>query len=896
MELKIYQGKALGALQKFLFLSRLKPVAQAFTEVIREEKRADAYQPIFGEVPCVCLRVPTGGGKTIMAAHSIAIAGKEILDSSAPVVVWLTPSDAICSQTREALSNKKHPYNLAMQVHFKDRFKVCELSSLQTITPHDFGRDAIVIVATFQAFNVTETTQRNVYSFFEELQPHFDGLTEQQKSRLEKVTESDIQVQRFLTKKDIGRVKTSVANLLNLRNPIVIIDEAHNSRTDRFFKTLDRLNPSCVIEWTATPVPGNNVLYHVSAAELRAEQMIKLPIVLSEHPTGWEDALHDAILAQKRLETLAINETEYIRPIVLVQAEPKGGRSTWEVVKKHLIDNENIPEEQIAVATGTQKELDGVDLFDRTCKVRYVITIEALKEGWDCSFAYVLSSLQSVNSAKDVEQLLGRVLRMPYAKDRQQAELNRAYAHIVADNFAQAASTLRDKMVQNMGFEKLETAGLIVPQGDMFGGGGKQVQPGSQPRPEAPIPDCFIELSSTPDTSAWPEKVKEAVRIVETSQGATALIKGDVSHDDLEQVEVFLTQSVKKAKDKDVIKEQIDSHRAVRRAMRAPAQLGIQFAAIPQLCLDIDGHLEIVEKQTLTSIGDWDLLSKLPQLEGFSIHETSNSFVIDLKEGQVNYKFQSYDQLNLNDVESNITEQDLVRWLDAEVRQPDIGQSQLRAYLTRMVTHLVKDRGFSLSSLVRARYQLAKSIVDELKRLRGLAIAAGFQSHLFEMRVPTVEELAHYSFHFQPGQYPARNIYRGRFEFSKHFYEVIHDLSEKTPKGMIAEEFRCAQALDSHPKVVRWVRNIEGQEKFSFWYPTSTDYFYPDFVAELDDGRVLVVEYKGEVYATNDDSREKSQIGHHWEKSSNGRCLFLFALKVDALGRDVFKQIAHKLS
>mgnify|MGYP006289887997 FL=1 len=102
-------------------------------------------------------------------------------------------------------------------------------------------------------------------------------------------------------------------------------------------------------------------------------------------------------------------------------------------------------------------------------------------------------------------------------------------------------------------------------------------------------------------------------------------------------------------------------------------------------------------------------------------------------------------------------------------------------------------------------------------------------------------------------------------------------------------------AIDSNAKVKHWVRNIERQPNFSFWLPTSTDYFYPDFVVELVDGRVLVVEYKGEPYKTNDDSREKQQVGRQWEQSSGGRCLFLFAVERDDQGRDVFKQIADKL-
>ena len=106
----------------------------------------------------------------------------------------------------------------------------------------------------------------------------------------------------------------------------------------------------------------------------------------------------------------------------------------------------------------------------------------------------------------------------------------------------------------------------------------------------------------------------------------------------------------------------------------------------------------------------------------------------------------------------------------------------------------------------------------------------------------------------------------------------------------------CARALDAHSQVKYWVRNIERQPRFSFWLPTASDYFYPDFVAELADGRILAVEYKGEPYKTNDDSREKRQVGEQWEKASHGRCLFLFAVdRDDATGQDAARQIDRKI-
>ena len=176
-----------------------------------------------------------------------------------------------------------------------------------------------------------------------------------------------------------------------------------------------------------------------------------------------------------RLQRLAKDDADYIRPIVLFQAQPRNQEVTVAALKEHLIDIEQIPESKIAIATGDQRELDGIDLFDRTCPIEYVITVEALKEGWDCSFAYIFCSVSRIQSATDVEQLLGRVLRMPYAKQRQETALNKAYAFLSEPSFGEAARALADKLV-DMGFEEDEALDNIEPvqrtldfQRDLFG-------------------------------------------------------------------------------------------------------------------------------------------------------------------------------------------------------------------------------------------------------------------------------------------------------------------------------------------------------------------------------------------------------------------------------------------
>lgn len=124
------------------------------------------------------------------------------------------------------------------------------------------------------------------------------------------------------------------------------------------------------------------------------------------------------------------------------------------------------------------------------------------------------------------------------------------------------------------------------------------------------------------------------------------------------------------------------------------------------------------------------------------------------------------------------------------------------------------------------------------------------------------------SFTFDPLRYPYNQPYQGNYTWKKHYYPQIGDLKAT------GEEFECARILDTLDEVAYWVRNPERSSK-AFSLQTATDRFYPDFVCKLKDGRYLVIEYKGEVYRTNDDSREKNSLGELWEKRSHGTCLFL---------------------
>lgn len=891
LRLKAYQKQSLEALKDFFILAATTDAKTAFEECISKYSfEPTLYNDRLDGIPSVCLRVPTGGGKTLMAAHSIPIAAEHYANTDTPIVLWLVPTDMIRSQTLMALSNLNHPYRKTLQSYYGDRLKVCDIETLQTFNKHDIEGSCMVIVTTIQAFNIDKekTFQRNAYAFDENLSEFFRNLTAKQMETLDTVTKETLEHQPFLTDKDIGRVKHSLVNIFNIYRPIIIVDEAHKNRGGKsFFSTLKRLNPRCLVEFTATP-KDNNVLYSVSAAELKAENMIKLPIVLTEHPDqAWQACIRDALIHRQSLELLAQKEQDYIRPILLIQAQDKNGEANIKAVKEYLLSDSSIDESWIAISTGSTKELDDINLFSESCPIRIVITVEALKEGWDCSFAYILASLQNINSATDVEQLLGRVLRMPYAKQRSQTDLNKAYAHVISDSIAVATSNLKDRMVENMGFNKWEADAAITSPNQAslnLDENNSSTKP-KEPEVAVPLPFQF-------EIEKIPADLQSSVKRYETSQGSSLVIMYGTSDEDFNRIQdAALNQAPLKQQESTQIS--FEEARSQRQAANAPENWNATFAPIPQLGLIFDGDWQLADKEAIEDIVEWDLLDFPVSLEQFNIRETATSFEIDvnIKEKALNYTYVDTKQLHFEEMPTPISKDDLINWLDRKTRRTGLTQTQLRAYLVKLLSHLINERKFSLTSLHRAQFQLVQAINTELNRLFSLARTKAFQGDLFDNLIVSNELTQENTFEFKSGIYPVRKPYRGSYKFNKHFYAQIDDLREKTDSGTTTEEFKCAQLLDFHPKVKHWVRNIPKKPQSSFWLPTHKDYFYPDFIAELTDGSIFVLEYKGGHLDTADDARIKNDVGKQWSKDSGGKRIFLMAKAQDNAGRSLEEQI-----
>ena len=776
---------------------------------------------------------------------------------------------------------------------FNHQVLVLDIDEVLQIRPQDIGNKTIVVVSTLANLRVKDTSGRKIYAYHENFEPHFAKVPSNHPALelLERVGEDDIQ-ENGLSSKEIGNIKYSFANLLALYNPLVIVDEAHNARTTLTFETLRRIHPAAVLEFTATPntspTNGSNILYHVSASELKAEEMIKLPIILTEHQ-NWQDAVRDAVINRNKLADDAQKDTDYIRPIALFQAENKDQEVTVEVLRHHLINELKIDEGKIAVATGNQRELDGINLFEKNCKIEHIITNQALKEGWDCSFAYVFCSVKQVSSSRDAEQLLGRVLRMPYAKRRVIEDLNRAYAHLATSKFSQAAHELTDKLI-SMGFEEMEVAAFLKQQpssgdqNDFFLDSEGQPITAKVKQQQAVV----VELPSMPDLTSLSEDEKSQISLTQDGELTVVRIAGEVS----DGIKHVLVSTTTKKADKAVIERDLRIHNQSIDAAKCPSERGEVFGSLPLLCISHQDELDLVEPQTFLDVGGWSLLDYPALLNNFKIEEKTNSFSIDVEDKKISYHLASEKEaVNFNDSFIDVTENDLIRWLDRELRQIDVIQSEMIKFLSILIKNLIQQPNTTLTALIRNKFPLSRAIRELIKLSRKKAQQSGYQQALFGGDIEVVLS-DQFSYEFKPNAYPSRSpYYSGRYKFQKHYFpnSLIEDLKST------GEEYECAKAIDGLPEIKYWIRNLVRREQASFWLPLAHNKFYPDFICELNDGRMLVVEYKGEAYVTNDDSAEKRNVGKLWEDASEGKCLFIMTVEQDSQGRDVRQQILDKI-
>ncbi|MBN1936849.1 MAG: DEAD/DEAH box helicase family protein [Anaerolineae bacterium] len=856
LTLKEYQQKTLDALH--LYCQRAVQLGDADTAYYQLTRQVYGtgipYHPVaeLPGLPYVCLRIPTGGGKTFVACHAIPILRQELARGDCPLVLWLVPSNAIRDQTLAALRERRHPYRQALDAQL-GRVTVLDIAQALYVQRAVLDSGATLIVSTLQAFRVEDTDGRKVYETNGALMSHFDGYPDSILDRLDRRPD--------------GSVIYSLANAIRLRRPLIIVDEAHNARTDLSFATLARFDPSAIVEFTATPDTErcpSNVLYTVSAAELQAEDMIKMPILLDTLP-DWRALLGNAIAQLDHLERQARQEQlstgEYIRPIMLLQAQPNykdRDTITVDVLEKTLVEEFKIPGDQIARATGAERGLDGVDIFSPACPIRYVITIQALREGWDCAFAYVLCSVAEMSSSTAVEQMLGRIMRLPQARRKGQDDLNQAYAFAASASFAATANALVDGLVQN-GFNPLEARDLIRPQAPL-----EQADLGPLfAAPAAPTETVPLHIAEKPDWEYLAPAL--AAKLGVDAEHDTLVFKGWMSEAERDALKAHLSSEP----DKQAIDQAYQESQQFD--PRTPAEKGIPFS-LPRLAyrqgslleeLDqthfLEHPLRLTQRDTSLSEAEFPSALQRGQQARISISGATNQI-------EVEFLHTLHQQMALLATDKGWTVAELVYWLDRAIPHPDITAQESAAFINKLIHDLTDKRNLPLDQLVHDKYRLAAAVRIKIDAHRQTARNEALQMML--LPDSPLEVTPALCFTFDPRRYPYNRPYQGSYRWAKHYYPQVGDLKSD------GEEFECARYIDTLDQVACWVRNPDGHSK-GFSLQTATDRFYPDFVCRLKDGRTLAVEYKGEVYRSNDDSKEKNVLGEVWEKRSGGACLFL---------------------
>jgi type III restriction enzyme len=753
------------------------------------------------------------------------------------------------------------PYREALESRFDGPVTVMDLAEALYVQRGSLDGETVVIVATLAALRVTDTEGRKIYEPAGALEHHFTRLAPELLGTLER--------------RENGTPVESLANVLRLRRPVVIMDEAHNARTQLSFETLARFSPSCVVEFTATPATrhapeagfiASNVLAHVSAAELKAEEMIKLPVKLWTHG-AWTDAVTDALAKQRELEEIAAREQqatgERIRPIVLFQAQAnRAGEETITpaALKQALIDDHQVPAEQIAIETGSIRELEGVDLSAPACPIRFVITVQALREGWDCPTAYVLCSIAEQASARAVEQLLGRVLRLPGARRKQEPALNLAYAFVVSPSFAAAAQGLKDALVE-AGFERLETETLVEE--------GRSEHPSLfYATPAAPVQRVVSEPPRPDAFAALEPAVRDAVRFDPATM--TVTVTAPLSEAAAERLAECFTTPEARAAVRTLSRESRQGPMG-QGTTPTPAPRGL---VIPQLAIRTDHGLELFEETHFLE-APWrlaDLDAALSDAEFPLRTQGGQEGVVDVgAQGRIEISFHDAvsNQLTLLEGEPGWTTASLAVWLDAHIPHPDLTQSDVRLFVHRTIEALLARAGASVDQLAREKFRLRKALELKIESHRTAQHVRAFQQSLFGEGA-AVEVVPEVSLSMgDPSRYSPNWLYEGAYRFRKHLFPQVGELKDT------GEEQACAIFLDEHPLVATWVRNVSNRPQTSFWLQTSTDRFYPDFVGELTDGRVFAVEYKGADRWSDDDSREKRAVGDLWAAASGGWCVFV---------------------
>lgn len=854
MELKNYQKAVMKNLSSYLdFLNRTNNIFTAWTDYwfaqdISVGFGVPRYNNAINGVPHVCTKVPTGGGKTFMACAAV----KRIFDAmpldKPKVVVWLVPSDPILVQTIKNLTDVTHDYRMRLDRDFGGRVGV--YTKEQLLTGHQFSPDTVremltVCILSYGSLRIDSRKKdvRKVYQENGNLKAFADYFKDDDVLLADTPDTALIQVLRHLS-------------------PIVVVDESHNAGSDLSVEMLNNLNPSFVLDLTATPRKNSNIISYVDARELKKENMVKLPVIVYNR-NDRHSVINDALRLRNQIEKQAIAEEQnggaYIRPIILFQAQPKTSddSETFDKIKEMLIDM-GIPEDEIGIKTSKVDTISKQNLMSRDCKIRYIITVNALKEGWDCPFAYILASLANKTSTVDVEQILGRILRQPYAKQHRGGLLNSSYVLTCSKDFH---ATL-DKIVEGLnkaGFSRKdfrlgepECEHAEKPQENF-------IQMELPAAPAAPAVDAFDDVRI--------QDIKAALEDDGDTAGADIMAMVQQATQQVQQYNDDLKESRNSGFIEGEIGDMLNQN-AIQEQFREEAQK----VRIPQFFLqstpDLFGdEYELLEPENL-SIG-FSLSGQDAQVR-FEL-ATGEMYSVDIQEeGEAVPKYKRTSKAESEYIRDFLAalppEKKIAQCTDMIVsnlnRSNRYAASEISDYVRRIIGNMTEDE---LAAMETAIPVYAKKIQKKIETLED-----AYRENQFYRWLDSGKIVCRKSYELPAVITPAYTI----DSIPISLYEAERD-------DMNSFERQLIDVIVSQVNI-RWWHRIIDRKGFRL---NGFMNHYPDFMVMTKSGKLVLVEAKGD-YLDGDDSKTKLKLGRKWQAQAGADYRYFMVFKDKDLGLD----------
>ncbi len=848
MELKNYQKAVIKDLTRFLnLLTEMQSISRAYSQLWEEKGVCIGplgmpfYNTSLQGVPHVCLKVPTGGGKTFLAANAI----KPIFDSMPHIhpkaVVWLVPSDAIMQQTITNLTNTEHPYRQKIDVDFGGKVEVYTKEQLlngQNFNPVSVDENLSIFVLTYDSFRTNKKDGRKAYQQNGNLTA-FNGFKGDTGMLLEDVDD------------------TALIQVIRQLNPVTIVDESHHATSKLSIEMLENFNPCFVLDLTATPKEGSNIISCVDARQLKKEEMVKLPVIVYNMKSQ-EDVYLSAISLRKRLEIKARkNELEtgkYIRPIVLLQAQPRTSddSTTYEKIKSTLIEI-GVPEEEIAIKTGDRDDIKTENLLSKDCKIRYIITVNALKEGWDCPFAYILATVANRNSTVDVEQILGRVLRLPYTKMSNEQELNLSYAITSSVDFY---GTL-DKVVKglnNAGFSKRD---YMVK--DLDNPVTEEVEEPKSEQMEFTNIQSTVEtdLSDIESVDVDTDELKKQLESVLNDDYKTEVITDPVNHTVDTMIETALTENTvywenitsEENEQYDDIPDEVVSKMKMYH-VRKEFEDDLKSLRLPQFVVEGDASLfsehefELLDRENLRK--GFTLRDKDTEIDFDSIEaEIAKVDVDDTHEAPKAWKLKGFESEAIKEwfdsrpteTKRNLCKDRICKRLS---KNNAVDDREIRDYVGKIMDHMTEAQLTDLEQNTELYADKIKKKVD--------ALLAEHEAKMFRKWVETDLVQCQPMYQMKESISPTTSI-----------SSIPKSLYEEEDGDLNDYEKKVVYELASLDNVKWWHRNIS-RKGFAINGAVTA---YPDLMVMLTDGKILMIETKGD-HLDNPESKAKAATGSKW--------------------------------